>query len=126
MLITHEIHMDLVKREALPRIHVKQGDVLSRNLQLRLYVNGKAWTVPGDVSVVIRYRGWDPESLTCTHGMYENLPDGTPAAMFSGNVLEILPSEEMLAHPGLVTVDVLLARGEKKLATFDFEICVNP
>ena len=126
MLITHEIDIDLVKRESSPRIQVKQGDVMSRNIQIHLYANGKPWNVPSDASVVIRYCAWDTEGAKCTHGMYDTMEDGSPAWLIFGNDLEIMPLGEMMAHPGLVTVDVLLASGAKKLATFDFSICVNP
>lgn len=126
MLITHEIDLDLIKQDAAPRVQVKQGDVLTRNIRICLYINGKAWDIPAIASAVIRYRAWDAESLTCTHGMYESMEDGSPAVLITGNALEIMPCQEMMARPGLVAVDVLLASGERKLATFQFEMCVHP
>lgn len=125
MLITHEISIDLVKPDTTPRIQVKQGDVMSRNVLINLYANGAAWNISAGTSVVIRYSAYDADGLTVTHGIYDTMEDGSLAYIYSGNALEIMPIGDMMAHPGLVTVDVLLAEGEKKLATFNFEIYVN-
>lgn len=125
MIITHEISIDLVNPDTTPRIYVKQGDAMSRNVLINLYANGTAWNVAAGTSVVIRYCARDADGLTVTHGLYDTMEDGSRAYIFSGNALEIMPISDMMAHPGLVTVDVLLAKGEKKLATFNFEIYVN-
>lgn len=125
MLITHEISIDLVNPDTAPRIQVKQGDVMSRNVLINLYANGTAWNITAGTSVAIRYTAYDSEGLTVTHGIYDTLEDGSLAYIFFGNALEIMPLGDMMAHPGLVAVDVLLAKGEKKLGTFNFEIYVN-
>ena len=36
-----------------------------------------------------------------------------------------MPTGEMLANPGLVTVDIVLMHKKRALATFDFEFYVN-
>lgn len=126
MIITHEIDMDLIRPDAsVPRIQVKQGDVMTRNVRLNLYTDGKAWNVDPDAAAVIRYCAHDAEGLTLTHGIYDTMEDGSPAYILAGNVLEVMPISDMMARPGLVTVDVLLVLGEKMLATFSFEIYVN-
>lgn len=125
MLITHEIDIDLVKPDTPPRIYVKQGDVMTRNVMIHLYANGTAWSLSPDASVVVRYCAHDADGQTLSHGIYDTLEDGSPACIFSGNMLEIMPIGAMMARPGLVTVDVLLAKGEKQLGTFNFEIYVN-
>lgn len=125
MLITHEIDIDLAVPHSTPRIYVKQGDVLSRNVLIHLYVNGTAWNLSANTSVVIRYCAHDAEGQTLSQGIYDTLEDGSPASIFTDNMLEIMPVGAMMARPGLVTVDVLMAEGEKLLATFNFEIYVN-
>ncbi len=125
MLITHEIDIDLVNPGTTPRIQVKQGDVMTRNVRINLYANGTAWNITGDVSAVIRYSAYDTGNQMLTHGMYDTLEDGSLAYLFMGNALEIMLLGDMMTHPGLVNVDVLLVEGAKKLATFGFEIYVN-
>lgn len=125
MIVTHEIDIDLIHPGTAPRIQVKQGDVMTRNVLINLYANGAAWTISADASVVIRYSAHDADGLAVTHGIYDTMEDGSPAYIFTGNQLEVMPISDMMAYPGLVTVDVLLAEGEKMLATFNFEIYVN-
>lgn len=125
MILTHEIEIDLVNPGATPRIQVKQGDVMTRNVLIRLFANGKAWNISPYASVVIRYSAHDADGLAVTHGIYDTMEDGSLAYIFAGNELEVMPIGDMMAHPGLVTVDVLLAEKAKKLATFNFEIYVN-
>ncbi len=125
MLITHEVDIDLVNPGPAPRIQVKQGDVMTRNVRINLYANGTEWNIAGDVSAVIRYSAYDTGNQMLTHGMYDTLEDGSLAYLFMGNALEIMLLGDMMARPGLVNVDVLLVEGAKKLATFGFEICVS-
>ena len=54
------------------------------------------------------------------------MSDGSAAYVLVGNTLSVTPIREMTAHPGLVTVDVLLVEGEKMVSTFNFELYVHP
>lgn len=126
MIITHPIDIDLIHPDATPpRIYVKQGDVMTRNVRINLYVDGKAWSIDTGADAVIRYCAHDAEGHTLTHGIYDTMEDGSPAWLTAGSVLEVMPISDMMARPGLVTVDVLLVKGAKMLATFSFEIYVN-
>lgn len=126
MIVTHPIDIDLIHPDATPpRIQVKQGDVMTRNVRLKLYADGTAWSIDPDAEAVIRYCAHDAEGQTLTHGIYDTMEDGSPAWIITGNILEVMPISDMMARPGLVTVDVLLVKGAKMLATFSFEIYVN-
>lgn len=125
MTVTHKIDIDLTNPGTPHRIHVKQGDVMSRNIDINLLQNGKAWSVSRTVQAVIRYCAQNPDGMVTSHGLYDALEDGSPAYMVLGNTVSIVPIREMTASPGLVTVDVLLVEGAKQVATFNFEIYVN-
>ena len=126
MVVNYDIDIDLVNPGATHRIHVKQGDVMSRCIYINLLENGEAWKVNRTVKAVIRYCAQSPDGMVIDHGLYDTLEDGSPAYVLVANTLAITPIGEMTAHPGLVTVDVLLAEGEKMVSTFNFELYVHP
>ena len=125
MVVTYSIDIDLVNPGETRRIHVKQGDAGSRCIDIHLLENGEIWKIGKTTTAVIRYCAQDPANMATNHGLYDTLEDGSPAYMVAGNIISIVPLREMTANPGLVTVDVLLADGEKKVATFDFEMYVH-
>ena len=125
MVVNYDIDMDLANPGETCRIHMKQGDVMSRCIYINLLENGDAWRVSAGTAAVIRYCAQDPDGLVTSHGLYDTLEDGSAAYMLVGNVLSVTPLAEMTAKPGLVQVDVLLVDGAKMLATFNFEIYVH-
>ena len=126
MVVNYTIDIDLVNPGPTHRIHVKQGDVKSRCVYINLLENGEAWKVNRTVQAVIRYRAQSMDGAIMDHGMYDTLEDGSAAYLLVGNVLSITPNRQMTANAGLVTVDVLLAEGEKMVSTFHFELEVHP
>ena len=125
MVVTYAIDIDLVNPGETHRIHVKQGDINSRCIDISLLENGEVWKIGKDTTAVIRYCAQDPGNMITNHGLYDTLEDGSPAYMVAGNIISIVPLREMMEHPGLVTMDVLLVEGEKKIATFNFELYVH-
>ena len=126
MVINYEINMDLAVPGPTQRITVKQGDVMSRCIYIKLLNNGETFTLNRTVQAVIRYRIQNADGQIVGHGMYDSLEDGTTAYLLVGNTVAISPNLEMTAQPGLVTLDILLAEGAKQLATFSFELAVLP
>lgn len=123
MIITNRIDMDFVSknpRDDVPQIRAVQGDCCTRVLELALYADGTAWTVPDGAVVQMRYRKPDG-----TGGVYDTLPDGTQAWGISGNVVSVTMAPQMLAASGLIRAQVVLARNEKYLATFHVHISVE-
>jgi hypothetical protein len=125
MVVTYPIDIDLANPGTPHRIHVKQGDVMSRCIDITLLENGSEWRIGKDTTAVIRYCAQNPDGMITRHGLYDTLEDGSPAYMILGNLISIIPIGEMTAQPGLVTVDVLLAEGAKKVSTFNFELYVH-
>ena len=125
MHIAHKLSLDLTEKAAPARIQVKQGDTLSRSLEVSLFAGGEPWPIPTGVMSQIRWAVSDPVTGEAASGIYDTLPDGTPAWNYAENQLDLIPVPQMFALPGLVRCDVMLIQGEKTLATFDFEIYVN-
>ena len=125
MIVIHEIDIDLVNPGETQRIHIKQGDVKSRRIDISLLENGKDWSIGASTTAVIRYCARDLDNLVTNHGLYDTLENGNPAYLVTGNVISILPIAEMMEKPGLVTVDVLLVNGDRMVSTFNFEVYVH-
>ena len=125
MHIAHKLSLDLTEKAAPARIQVKQGDTLSRSLEISLLAEGEPWLIPAGVVPQIRWAVSDPITGQTASGIYDTLPNGGPAWNCAENQLDLIPVPQMFALPGLVRCDVMLTQGEKTLATFDFEIYVN-
>ena len=125
MVVNYDIVMDLANPGETQRIHVKQGDVMSRCIYISLMENGVKWNLNRSTQAVIRYCVQNPDGQIINHGLYDTLEDGNPAYLLVGNTLAITPNRAMTEHAGLVTVDVLLVADVKQLATFNFEIWVE-
>lgn len=119
MIIVHEIELDLQNPGQMPRIQVKQGDVLSRQVDIRLFAGGEPWQIPKVDSAVIRYHGPSGE------GLYDTLPNGAAAWKIEENTLSVFLAPQMLTCHGAVRADVVLIDGDFVLATGSFEIYVN-
>lgn len=125
MLINHDITIDILEPGTTPRIHVKQGDCYCRNIRIALTEKGQPWPIPDGAEAVIRYRAHDPETLTDSSGIFDLLEDGTYAYIYGDNLFELMPTNALMANPGLITLDVVFLFEDRSLATFDFEIYVN-
>lgn len=125
MYINHDITIDLVNPTTPTRLQMKQGDVLSRNVRIYLLENGAPWNIPEMAQALIRYHCYDLETQTRITGMFDELENGDLSYAIYDNCFEVMPDAAMLAHPGLLTVDILLQYDGRSLATFDFEIYVN-
>ena len=125
MLITHKIALDMMRPQTPPRIHVKQGDAMTRALEVTLFCDGEPWPIPADVTPLVRWRICELGSGEAACGIFDTLPSGSPAWNYSQNQLDLVLVPQMFALPGLVQADVALVSGEKILATFNFEFYVN-
>ncbi len=120
MLITHKLAFDLLQAGAAQRIDAVQGDLNSRVLEASLYVDGAPLKLSGDTAVALRY--CTPGGAT---GIYDTLPDGSPAAAIDGNVVTITLAPAMLAAAGSVLAQLRLAQGGDVIATFAFTVNVQ-
>ena len=117
MIITHKLEMDLVRRGAMPKLDVVQGDSNTRVLELTLYADGEAWTVPDTVSIRMRYSKSDG-----TKGIYDTLPNGAKAWSAAENVVTMILAPQMLTAEGAVLAQLELLQGQFVLATFTIQI----
>lgn len=125
MRIVHKLTLDLKNKETPARIQVKQGDTLSRCLEINLLADGEAWPIPAGVIPLLRWAASDPDTGETASGIYDTLPNGSPAWNYAENQLDLIMVPQMFRLPGLVSCDLLLVQGEKTLATFNFEFYVN-
>lgn len=125
MLIDHDIDIDMINPGTIPRVHVKQGDAMSRNIRINLYANGEPWLIPDGATAVIRYHIHDPEGLTDTQGIFDTLEDGELAYIYGENIFELMPTAAMMATGGLVIMDIMLLYEGRTLSTFNFEMYVD-
>ena len=120
MMITHKLSVDLVKRETPTRIDAVQNDC-GRSLALMLHTNGIPWTIPGDVTVRIRYR-----NAAGIGGTYNALPDGQAAWRADGHILTVELAPEALSEAGETLLSILLERTGQAISTFDIPVQVHP
>lgn len=121
MIIVHKLTLDLVCRDAMPRIDAVQGDCNTRMVELALQSGGEAWEIPAGTRVRLRYCKCDG-----TKGLYDTLPDGTVAWTTEGNRMTVILAPQMLTVAGPVLAQAELTNGKAVAATFAFQVNVEP
>ena len=119
MIITNAQTIDLKKYNTTKTIYAVQDDKYSRNLELTLLSGGDPWEIPEDISVLIRYSKADG-----TGGVYDTMPDESPAWSATDNILTIALAPQVLTTPGPVSLSVTLLRGQTQLNTCSIYISV--
>lgn len=112
MIVTHNLTIDLVEKQAPCIVDAVQGDS-ARCLELELLENGKPWQIPQDVSAVIRYAKPDG-----TGGAYDSLPDGQRAVGISENRLTVALAPQLLSVSGAVSMQIALIKEGLQISTF--------
>lgn len=120
MKITHNLTIDLQRKGNLQKIDVVQGDTYTRLVNISLYNNGVLWEVPTDGGILVRYHKPDG-----TSGIYEKLPDGSPAGVVEENNVLITLAPQMLTAPGKVPAQVSIVVDDQVLSTFSFIVDVE-
>ena len=118
MLAIHKITIDVtnpVKRT----VWAVRGDCNTRAVAVTLTAEGEPWVLPPLSAVLVGYQKPD-----ATAGLYDLLPEGTPAWSQEDNVLTVLLAPQMLTVAGTVEVNLTLVAGEKILQTFCFSLQV--
>lgn len=120
MIAIQKFDMHLDRPEKKLRICGVQGDALSRGVCFLMYHNGRGWPIPADVRVAVWYVKADR-----TGGMYDALPDGTPAWGAAGNALTVYLAPQMFTAAGEVQIQLELRCGEAVLHSFAFILEVS-
>jgi hypothetical protein len=120
MIAIQKFDMHLDRPEQKLRICGVQGDVLSRAVCFLMHQNNRDWTIPENIQVAVWYVKSDR-----TGGMYDALPDGSPAWKVSGSALTVFLAPQMFAAAGEVQVQLELRAGEAVLHSFAFSLEVS-
>lgn len=118
MIIKHKFTMHLDRKEKEYCMDVMQDDRYSRDLELTLKANMRNFAPPEGCVVLIRYQHENGQG-----GMYDVLPDGTPAYAIQDNLLTVRLAPQVCAVPGKVRLTAVLIRDNAELHCFS--VCVN-
>ena len=102
-------------------VDVSQGDRGSRAVSCRLLANGAPWMIPDGATVRVAYTLPDG-----TDGLYDALPDGSPAGVISGNTVTVELADQLMDQAGMAQVSVLIIGPEGgQLATWPIRVMVG-
>lgn len=120
MKVTTKISIDLTRPNIGTSVDAMQGDGNTRYVEASLLSGGRPWEPPDGVEIAVVYNKPDD-----TRGMYNKLPDGTPAVTVEGNVVTIILAPQMLTVPGIVRVGIVINNDSlDQLTTFPFDLSV--
>lgn len=120
MLITYSIQMDLKNRGMTPVVYAVQNEGVSRAIELVLKDGGASWDVPVGTAAAIRFRKSDGKG-----GIYDTLPDDSPAYNIDGNKVTFYLAPQVLTSDGIATVQLVLMQGNDVLCSFGVHINVE-
>lgn len=120
MLLTKEVTMNLSYQKQPVTVDVMQGDS-GRTLTIHLVERETPWVLPDDAEIILRYCCADG-----TGGMYDSLPNGTPACIADGNTLTITLVSQMCAVAGCTKLQVTIFSEGVQISTFPIELRVIP
>lgn len=102
-------------------VDVSQGDRRSRAVSCRLLENGAPWMIPEGATARVAYTLPDG-----TEGLYDALPDGSPAGEIIGNIVTVELADQLMAQAGMAQVSILVMGPEGgQLATWPIRVCVT-
>ena len=120
MIVTHNITMDLVRRDVTPKIDVVQDDKYSRDLEVALMENGVPVDVPQSSKVMILFEKADGKG-----GAYDTMPDGAKAWSIKGNRVTVKLAPQVCTAAGKAALTFVLLDEESELSSFAVEIWVQ-
>lgn len=120
MLLKKEVTMNFSYQEQPIIVDVMQGDS-GRILTIHLVERETPWVLPENAEIILRYCCADG-----TGGMFDSLPNGTPACTVDGNTLTITLVSQMCAVAGCTKVQATIFSGGTQISTFPFELRVIP
>lgn len=122
MQIVHKLSVDL-QRPSTTTIYVKQGDKLTRYVELSLHNAGSDYT-PANANI-LQIVFVKPDR---TGGVYDTMPDGETACTIEGNVVTAILHPQMFTCPGVVKCELrmLNSEGTQILSTFGWLVNVEP
>ena len=102
-------------------VDVSQGDRGSRAVNCRLLENGAPWMIPEGATARVAYTLPDG-----TEGLYDALPDGSPAWEIIGNIVTVELADQLMAQAGMALMSILVIGPEGgQLATWPIRVMVS-
>lgn len=124
MNIVNKIKIDISNKRAENVIDAVQGDANTRAVEVSLYDGAVKWNPPDGLNIAVAFKKPDG-----TKGLYDTLPDGTPAITVSENAITAILAPQVLTVAGTVDAAIVLQNENlDQLSTFPFLINVaeNP
>lgn len=124
MEVTTSIRLDLTRVSAPAVVHAVQGDGNTRYISAEIYDNGVEWNPPDGLNIAVAFKKPDG-----TKGLYDTLPDETPAITVSGNTITAILAPQVLTVAGTVDAAIVLQDDDlDQLSTFPFlvNVVANP
>lgn len=121
MLVSHGMRIDLTGCGCQPVAHAVQGEANTRQLVISLFTNSVAWEIPSGATAAVAFLKPDGKK-----GLYDKLPDGSPATVLSGNTVAAILAPQALTCAGTVLTSIVFYDAEgDTLATFPFRLLVE-
>lgn len=122
MRIKQHFSLDLARGGVKPMAVAVQGEANTRVLVVSLFDKGAEWRAPAGTTAAVAFRKPDGKA-----GLYDTLPDGTPATVINGHTVEATLAPQALTTSGRVSVAIVFYDANlNTLATFPFWIIVEP
>lgn len=124
MKTVKKINLDLANHGIIPAVDAVQGDEMTRQIQMLLHSDGKAFNLTGNEMISVAFEKPDGK-----RGWYDTLPNGEPAVErdpHKDNVILVSLAPAMLEIPGVVkTALIFKNRDNHQIASFPFVVNVE-
>lgn len=114
-MITQSLNTNLIPGQVKPRVNVSQYDKSSRTLSFSLYNGNQAFNIASGMTAMIE--GSKPDG----HGFQYNAN-----VTVGSNVVTATLTQQMAIVAGEVNCEIVILQGQKRLATGNFVIDVEP
>ena len=118
MNVIKKLSLDLYRQGVPQNITLVRGDSAVA-LQITLSCDGSPWEIPGNASVLLRYRNGQ------AGGEYDTLPDGKAAYAISGNVLTVYLAPAVCSMAGDTDFQVVIYVGTGQKSTLRIPLFVQ-
>ena len=122
MIVKTRLKLDISSHGVTPVVDAVQNDTNSRVISADIYADAAAWNIEPGISPALAYRKPDG-----THGLYNQMPDATPAVTVDGNNVEITLAPQVLTADGIVNAAIVFTEEStlNRVASFPITIRVQ-
>lgn len=121
MLVTSRLNINMQQPSPRSVIYAVQNDSSTRAVELCLFEGDRSWVIPSGTTAAVGFKKPDG-----TSGLYDTLPDGTPAIRIQGNMVTAILAPQVLTQHGRVDMSVVLHDAKLgRLGVFPFPVFVS-